>query len=153
MLPRIVYEFQHLREQVLGPNICCWACPTSGHIGSGLRFRTAYDLSPASTPMWFPCLYILFHTTRILSTKESGSGNIWPKKSTNCTWSSFYWRMWLRMLVFFFWWGVAQCSFSQCKVQKILSEVVSYWAHSLFFLNINQNFRGACSLIFPISIY
>ncbi|KAJ4795859.1 S-acyltransferase [Rhynchospora pubera] len=36
---------------VLGPNICCWACPTSGHIGSGLRFRTAYDLSPASTPI------------------------------------------------------------------------------------------------------
>ncbi|XP_050144531.1 probable protein S-acyltransferase 16 isoform X4 [Malus sylvestris] len=28
---------------VLGPNICSWAFPTSGHIGSGLRFRTAYD--------------------------------------------------------------------------------------------------------------
>ncbi|EEF30829.1 zinc finger protein, putative [Ricinus communis] len=28
---------------VLGPSIFCWACPTSGHVGSGLRFRTAYD--------------------------------------------------------------------------------------------------------------
>lgn len=28
---------------VLGPNICCWLCPASKHIGSGLRFRTAYD--------------------------------------------------------------------------------------------------------------
>ncbi|KAG6771567.1 hypothetical protein POTOM_022939 [Populus tomentosa] len=28
---------------VLGPSIFCWVCPTSGHIGSGLRFRTAYD--------------------------------------------------------------------------------------------------------------
>ncbi|GLT92570.1 hypothetical protein SLE2022_104010 [Rubroshorea leprosula] len=28
---------------VLGPNILCWLCPTSTHIGSGLRFRTTYD--------------------------------------------------------------------------------------------------------------
>lgn len=28
---------------VLGPNILSWLCPTSRHIGSGLRFRTAYD--------------------------------------------------------------------------------------------------------------
>ncbi|KAI3677512.1 hypothetical protein L6452_36776 [Arctium lappa] len=28
---------------VLGPNILCWVCPVSGYIGSGLRFRTAYD--------------------------------------------------------------------------------------------------------------
>ncbi|KAJ6913164.1 hypothetical protein NC651_015615 [Populus alba x Populus x berolinensis] len=28
---------------VLGPSIFCWVCPTSGHIGSGLRFRTAYE--------------------------------------------------------------------------------------------------------------
>ncbi|XP_010521600.1 PREDICTED: probable protein S-acyltransferase 16 [Tarenaya hassleriana] len=28
---------------VLGPNILCWLCPVSRHIGSGLRFRTAYD--------------------------------------------------------------------------------------------------------------
>ncbi|XP_052173991.1 probable protein S-acyltransferase 16 [Diospyros lotus] len=27
----------------LGPNVLCWACPTSGHVGSGLRFRTVYD--------------------------------------------------------------------------------------------------------------
>ncbi|XP_011007144.1 PREDICTED: probable protein S-acyltransferase 16 isoform X2 [Populus euphratica] len=34
---------------VLGPSISCWVCPTSGHIGSGLRFRTAYDgMSSAS---------------------------------------------------------------------------------------------------------
>ncbi|KAM7464051.1 hypothetical protein LguiA_032172 [Lonicera macranthoides] len=26
----------------LGPNILCWVCPTSSHIGSGLRFHTAY---------------------------------------------------------------------------------------------------------------
>ncbi|KAF3449169.1 hypothetical protein FNV43_RR09897 [Rhamnella rubrinervis] len=30
---------------VLGPNIFSWVCPTSGHIGSGIRFRTAYDCS------------------------------------------------------------------------------------------------------------
>ncbi|GAV76567.1 zf-DHHC domain-containing protein [Cephalotus follicularis] len=28
---------------VLGPNFFSWVCPTSRHIGSGLRFRTAYD--------------------------------------------------------------------------------------------------------------
>ncbi|RWR95404.1 putative protein S-acyltransferase 16 isoform X1 [Cinnamomum micranthum f. kanehirae] len=28
---------------VLGPNILSWICPTSRHIGSGLRFRTSYD--------------------------------------------------------------------------------------------------------------
>ncbi|KNA18906.1 hypothetical protein SOVF_066470 isoform B [Spinacia oleracea] len=28
---------------VLGPNVLRWICPTSGHIGSGLRFPTAYD--------------------------------------------------------------------------------------------------------------
>lgn len=28
---------------VLGSNILCWVCPTTGHIGSGLRFRTSYD--------------------------------------------------------------------------------------------------------------
>ncbi|KAF8029290.1 hypothetical protein BT93_E1848 [Corymbia citriodora subsp. variegata] len=28
---------------VLGPNILSWVCPTSTHIGSGLRFRTSYD--------------------------------------------------------------------------------------------------------------
>ncbi|KMZ56184.1 putative Palmitoyltransferase [Zostera marina] len=30
-------------SSVLGPNILCWVCPTTGHIGSGLRFRTSYD--------------------------------------------------------------------------------------------------------------
>ncbi|KAE8725089.1 putative protein S-acyltransferase 16 [Hibiscus syriacus] len=28
---------------VLGPRILCWICPTSKHIGNGLRFRAAYD--------------------------------------------------------------------------------------------------------------
>lgn len=28
---------------VLGANILSWICPTSGHIGSGLRFPTSYD--------------------------------------------------------------------------------------------------------------
>ncbi|PIA54705.1 hypothetical protein AQUCO_00900936v1 [Aquilegia coerulea] len=28
---------------VLGPNIFTWVCPTSSHIGPGLRFQTAYD--------------------------------------------------------------------------------------------------------------
>ncbi|XP_021759218.1 probable protein S-acyltransferase 16 isoform X1 [Chenopodium quinoa] len=28
---------------VLGPSVFSWICPTSGHIGSGLRFPTAYD--------------------------------------------------------------------------------------------------------------
>uniref|UniRef100_A0A2P2K8J5 S-acyltransferase n=2 Tax=Rhizophora mucronata TaxID=61149 RepID=A0A2P2K8J5_RHIMU len=35
---------------VLGPNIFCWLCPTLGHVGSGLQFRTAYDtMTTAST--------------------------------------------------------------------------------------------------------
>ncbi|XP_068643159.1 probable protein S-acyltransferase 16 isoform X1 [Aristolochia californica] len=28
---------------VLGPSISCWICPTSRHIGSGVRYRTSYD--------------------------------------------------------------------------------------------------------------
>lgn len=28
---------------VLGPNIFSWICPTTGHVGSGLRFPTAFD--------------------------------------------------------------------------------------------------------------
>ncbi|XP_048320299.2 probable protein S-acyltransferase 16 isoform X3 [Ziziphus jujuba] len=35
---------------VLGPNIFTWVCPTSSHIGSGLRFRTAYDYSAVALP-------------------------------------------------------------------------------------------------------
>lgn len=27
----------------LGPNVLCWVCPRSRHIGSGLRFQTAYE--------------------------------------------------------------------------------------------------------------
>ncbi|KAK3016408.1 hypothetical protein RJ639_007055, partial [Escallonia herrerae] len=34
---------------VLGPNVLYWICPTSSHLGSGLRFRTAYDRT-ASIP-------------------------------------------------------------------------------------------------------
>ncbi|OMO66335.1 Zinc finger, DHHC-type, palmitoyltransferase [Corchorus capsularis] len=34
---------------VLGPSIFCWLCPTSRHIGNGLRFRTPYDGMSAST--------------------------------------------------------------------------------------------------------
>ncbi|XP_021825521.1 probable protein S-acyltransferase 16 [Prunus avium] len=34
---------------VLGPNPCSWALPASGHIGSGLRFRTAYDYASAAS--------------------------------------------------------------------------------------------------------
>nr|DAD26469.1 TPA_asm: hypothetical protein HUJ06_027937 [Nelumbo nucifera] len=34
---------------VLGPSIFTWICPISRHIGSGLRFRTSYDMMiPAS---------------------------------------------------------------------------------------------------------
>ncbi|WOL18673.1 putative protein S-acyltransferase 16 [Canna indica] len=33
---------------VLGPNIFCWFCPMTKIVGSGLRFRTAYDI-PLST--------------------------------------------------------------------------------------------------------
>ncbi|KAL0451135.1 UNVERIFIED_CONTAM: putative protein S-acyltransferase 16 [Sesamum latifolium] len=28
---------------ILGPTILCWLCPTTGHVGSGLRFQTKYD--------------------------------------------------------------------------------------------------------------
>ncbi|KAA3471920.1 putative protein S-acyltransferase 16 isoform X1 [Gossypium australe] len=34
---------------VLGSNIICWICPTSKHIGNGLRFRTAYDGLPVAS--------------------------------------------------------------------------------------------------------
>ncbi|EOY07482.1 DHHC-type zinc finger family protein isoform 5 [Theobroma cacao] len=34
---------------VLGPSIFCWICPTSRHIGNGLRFRTAYDGKSAAS--------------------------------------------------------------------------------------------------------
>ncbi|KAK3138584.1 hypothetical protein QOZ80_5AG0370760 [Eleusine coracana subsp. coracana] len=34
---------------VLGPNIFCWLCPVLNSVGSGLRYRTSYDI-PASTP-------------------------------------------------------------------------------------------------------
>ncbi|KAF5449450.1 hypothetical protein F2P56_029892 [Juglans regia] len=41
--------YENLTE-VLGSNVLSWVCPTSRHIGSGLRFQTAYDnLSGAST--------------------------------------------------------------------------------------------------------
>ncbi|XP_038993161.1 probable protein S-acyltransferase 16 [Hibiscus syriacus] len=32
---------------VLGPNIFCWICPTTRHIGDGLHFQTSYDTIPA----------------------------------------------------------------------------------------------------------
>ncbi|GFQ04776.1 probable protein s-acyltransferase 16 [Phtheirospermum japonicum] len=36
---------------ILGPKIHCWLCPTSGHVGFGLRFPTKYDkLITSSTP-------------------------------------------------------------------------------------------------------
>ncbi|KAL1193861.1 putative protein S-acyltransferase 16 [Cardamine amara subsp. amara] len=34
---------------ILGPNILSWLWPTSRHIGSGLRFRTAFDSIPVSS--------------------------------------------------------------------------------------------------------
>ncbi|XVE76388.1 hypothetical protein DITRI_Ditri12bG0168600 [Diplodiscus trichospermus] len=34
---------------VLGPSIFCWICPTSRHIGNGLRYRTAYDATSAAS--------------------------------------------------------------------------------------------------------
>ncbi|CAO2827051.1 unnamed protein product [Amaranthus hypochondriacus] len=34
--------FENL-SSVLGPNVFSWICPTTGHIGSGLRFPTTYD--------------------------------------------------------------------------------------------------------------
>ncbi|XP_020252232.1 probable protein S-acyltransferase 16 [Asparagus officinalis] len=35
---------------VLGPNIFCWLCPITRHNGSGVRFRTSYDLTFPATP-------------------------------------------------------------------------------------------------------
>ncbi|CAI8600862.1 unnamed protein product [Vicia faba] len=34
---------------VLGPNILSWLWPTANHIGSGLRFRTVYDLTKGAS--------------------------------------------------------------------------------------------------------
>ncbi|KAJ1389983.1 Palmitoyltransferase, DHHC domain [Sesbania bispinosa] len=34
---------------VLGPNILSWLWPTANHIGSGLRFRTVYDLTQGAS--------------------------------------------------------------------------------------------------------
>ncbi|MCL7041290.1 hypothetical protein MKW94_026073 [Papaver nudicaule] len=34
---------------VLGPNVFTWVFPTSRHIGSGVRFRTAYDNTDSSS--------------------------------------------------------------------------------------------------------
>lgn len=34
---------------VLGPNILSWVWPAANHIGSGLRFQTAYDISPGAS--------------------------------------------------------------------------------------------------------
>ncbi|THU68010.1 hypothetical protein C4D60_Mb05t30730 [Musa balbisiana] len=36
---------------VLGPNFFCWFCPVSTNIGSGLRFRTAYDIPISRSPI------------------------------------------------------------------------------------------------------
>ncbi|CAH1445855.1 unnamed protein product [Lactuca virosa] len=47
---------------VLGPNILCWVCPVSNYIGSGLRFRTAYDHPHG-----------VFKTTTTTSTSSSSS--------------------------------------------------------------------------------
>lgn len=35
-----------LAMQVLGPNVLCWPFPSTKHIDSGLRFRTAFDSVP-----------------------------------------------------------------------------------------------------------
>ncbi|XP_072997151.1 probable protein S-acyltransferase 16 [Typha latifolia] len=35
---------------VLGPNILCWICPMQKDIGSGLRFRTSYDIPLSTQP-------------------------------------------------------------------------------------------------------
>uniref|UniRef100_A0A7C9CSR3 S-acyltransferase n=1 Tax=Opuntia streptacantha TaxID=393608 RepID=A0A7C9CSR3_OPUST len=40
--------FENLTS-VLGPNIFSWICPTTGHVGSGLRFPTAFDKLSEST--------------------------------------------------------------------------------------------------------
>ncbi|XP_060957837.1 probable protein S-acyltransferase 16 isoform X2 [Cannabis sativa] len=45
--PYDVGAFENLTT-VLGPNIFCWICPTSGHIGTGLRFRTSSKFSVAA---------------------------------------------------------------------------------------------------------
>ncbi|XP_065854570.1 probable protein S-acyltransferase 16 [Euphorbia lathyris] len=44
--PYDIGTFENLTT-VLGSNIFCWVCPISRHMGSGLRFRTAYD-NPSS---------------------------------------------------------------------------------------------------------
>ncbi|CAL9103807.1 unnamed protein product [Musa acuminata var. zebrina] len=36
---------------VLGPNFFCWFCPVSTNVGSGLRFRTAYDIPTSRSPI------------------------------------------------------------------------------------------------------
>ncbi|CAL4953709.1 unnamed protein product [Urochloa decumbens] len=36
---------------VLGPNMFCWLCPISRNIGSGVRFRTSYDIPLSKAPM------------------------------------------------------------------------------------------------------
>ncbi|WCJ28322.1 DHHC-type zinc finger family protein [Euphorbia peplus] len=46
--PYNIGTFENLTT-VLGSNILCWVCPISRHIGSGLRFRTAYD-NPSTAP-------------------------------------------------------------------------------------------------------
>ncbi|GMH30072.1 hypothetical protein Nepgr_031915 [Nepenthes gracilis] len=49
MHPYDLGPFENLTS-VLGPSILFWACPTSRHIGSGLRFPTRYDnLAATST--------------------------------------------------------------------------------------------------------
>ncbi|CAN6306587.1 unnamed protein product [Urochloa humidicola] len=36
---------------VLGPNMLCSLCPISRNIGSGVRFRTSYDIPLSKAPM------------------------------------------------------------------------------------------------------
>ncbi|KAF2556714.1 hypothetical protein F2Q68_00018060 [Brassica cretica] len=38
-----------IKRKILGPNVLSWLCPTSRHIGSGLRFRSAFDYVPVSS--------------------------------------------------------------------------------------------------------
>ncbi|KAL6574704.1 hypothetical protein OROMI_011989 [Orobanche minor] len=40
--PYDIGVYDNLTE-ILGPKIHCWLCPTSGHAGSGLHFRTKYE--------------------------------------------------------------------------------------------------------------
>ncbi|KAL1545599.1 putative protein S-acyltransferase 16 [Salvia divinorum] len=48
--PYDIGTFENLTA-ILGPKVLCWLCPSSGHIGSGLRFKTKYDaLMGLSTP-------------------------------------------------------------------------------------------------------